>query len=179
MSSPTTVRKLPFLAAGRVEFRGPAPECALAVRHALQRDVRDVVEQRDRGVQEAVGKGLLGVREGEQAFAQHGAVAEPKAANRADRVGRPSSFDAALLDGGVPAIMSVEVPKHRLHPADRCVDHRALFEFDHSWVFSKGWREAFRDAARLATVSPVSTVLTMTHWNSLDSGSRFRGVSST
>ena len=44
--------------------------------------------------------------------------------------GRRSS-NAAFLDGGVPAIVTVEVPQHRPHPVDGCVDHGALLDFDH------------------------------------------------
>ena len=37
-----------FLSARRVELRSPAPESALAVRYPMERDVRDVVEERNR-----------------------------------------------------------------------------------------------------------------------------------
>src|SRR5262245_59526105 len=103
----------------------PVPERAVAVGDGQQADVRHVVEERDRRVEQAVAEGGLQVGERKQLLAQLRAVLQLEAAHAADEVRRQMALDGAGLDRGMPAVVTVEIAQDRPHALDRRGDDRA------------------------------------------------------
>ena len=85
----------------------------------------DVVEQRDRRVEEAVGELHVRVREGEELFAQLRPVRQMEAAHTGHAVGRRAALHRAVRHSGVPAVVPVKVAHDLPHRLHRRVDNRA------------------------------------------------------
>src|SRR6185436_806214 len=91
-----------FLAArwgGEAAF--PVPETAIAIGHRQQPYVRDVVEEGDRRIQQAIAAGHLEIGQREQLLAQLVAVLKREAADTADLVDRIAALDEARRHDGV------------------------------------------------------------------------------
>src|SRR5262249_33940593 len=111
------------LAAWRsVEGRLPMPEGAVAVGHRLELQGGDVALQGHCRVENAVGRQVLGVGQSEQLLAGMGAIAQMEIAHTTHLVGRLAVLDAGIGYGGMPAVMTVEVPQHLPDALDRRID---------------------------------------------------------
>src|SRR6202011_1382323 len=115
----------------RGETRLPMPERPVTVGDRQQADMRDVVEHRDRRIEQAIAERLFEVGERKQLFAQFGAVLELEPAYATDTVGGLGALDGAGRDRGMPAVMAVEVAQHVPDHAGRRVEDRALDDVRH------------------------------------------------
>src|ERR1700729_1225366 len=95
------------------EPRLPMPERAVAVGNRQEPDVGDIVEQGDRGIEQAIAEALLEVREREQLLAQLRSVGKLNPAHATDAIRALAALDGAGSQGGVPAIEAVEVAQNR------------------------------------------------------------------
>src|SRR5262245_991502 len=112
------------LASARREPALPAPERAIAIGDRHQAYMRHIIEERNRRIQQAIGKRLFQVRERQQLLAQYRAVLENKPPHAADLVGLIMPLDHALVHRRMPAIVTVEIADQRPHPVDRRIDDR-------------------------------------------------------
>ena len=102
-------RHLLLLALARRERAAPFPERAVAVGDRRQSHMGNVVEQRNRRVHQAIAESLFKIRQSQQALAQLGTVAQEETARAAQLVRTLPALDRALGDGGMPAVMPVEI----------------------------------------------------------------------
>ena len=84
-----------FLARAGRETAFPMPERAVAVGDGQQADVRDIVEERDRRIQQAIAEALFEIGERQQLLAQFTAVRQLETPDAADLVGGLAAFDCA------------------------------------------------------------------------------------
>src|SRR5882757_479519 len=121
-----------FLAGAGREAAFPMPEGAVAIGDRQQPDMGDVIEQRNRRVQQAIAETLFEVGQRQQLLAQLAAVGELEAADAADLVGRITTLDGAGGDGGVPAVVAVEIAQYAPDPVGRRIDDRAFDDPRHA-----------------------------------------------
>ena len=107
------------------------PEGPVPVGDALQRHRSDVAPQRHRGVEDAIGRDEILIRERQQLLADLGAVAELEVAHAAHVVRRFAVLDVRFGDGGMPGVVAVEVPQDRPDALHRCVYHRGAGDPEH------------------------------------------------
>ena len=105
-------RELAALGRPRRETRFPMPERAVAVGDGQQANMRDIVEHRDRRIEQAIAEGLFEIGQRQQLLAQFGAVLELEASDAADLVGGLRALDRAGRDRRMPAVVAVEVAQH-------------------------------------------------------------------
>ena len=131
-------------AARRVEGRLPVPEGAIAVGHALELDGGDVALHRQRGVEDAVGRDVVVVREREKLLADVVAVLQREVAHAADLVGRLVVLDGRFGHDRMPGGMAVEVAQDRPDALDRRIDDGGAGDPDHCWERATPWRSCCR-----------------------------------
>ena len=127
-------------AARRVEGRLPVPEGAIAVGHALELDGGDVALHRQRGVEDAVGRDVVVVREREKLLADVVAVLQREVAHAADLVGRLVVLDGQFGHDRMPGGMAVEVAQDGPDALDRRIDDGGAGDPDHCWERATPWR---------------------------------------
>ena len=127
-------------AARRVEGRLPVPEGAIAVGDALELDGGDVALHRQRGVEDAVGRDVVVVREREKLLADVVAVLQREVAHAADLVGGLVVLDGRLGHDRMPGGMAVEVAQDRPDALDRRIDDGGAGDPDHCWERATPWR---------------------------------------
>src|SRR6266481_5076835 len=116
----------------RGEARLPMPKRAVTVGDRQQPDMRDVVEHRNRRIEQAIAEGLFEVGERQQLLAQFRAVLQFEAAHAADAVRGLRALDRAGRNRGMPAVMAVKIAQHIPDHAGRRVDDRALDNVRHA-----------------------------------------------
>src|SRR5262245_31342995 len=115
----------------RGESAFPMPEAAIAVRYRQQAYVRDVVEEGDGRIQQAIAAGHLKIGKREQLLAQLAAVLEREAADAADLVDGIAAFDEARGHDGVVLVMRIEIAHDGPEPLHGHIDDRAANDLRH------------------------------------------------
>ena len=115
----------------RREARLPMPERPVAVRHRQQPHMGDVIEHRNRRIEQAIAEGLFEIGQRQQLLAQLRAVFQLEAPHAADAVGGLRALDRAGGDRRMPAVMAVEIAQHIPDRAGRRVEDRAFDDMRH------------------------------------------------
>src|SRR5262249_11559173 len=93
--------------------------------------MRNVVEHRDRRVEQAVAEGLFEIGQRQQSLAQLRAVLQFETAHATDLVGGLRALDGGGRDRGMPAVVSVEVAQHGPDRIGRSIEDRAFDDMRH------------------------------------------------
>src|ERR1700722_12605622 len=94
--------------------------------------MRHIVKKRNRRIQEAIGEALLEIREHQQTFSQLRSVAQEETPHTAELVRALAALDRAFGDGGMPAIMAVEIAQEQPDAVGRGIDDRRTHDSNHS-----------------------------------------------
>ncbi len=112
-------RHLRLFAFAGGERAAPIPKGPVAVGDRQQAYMGNVVEKRNRGVDQTIAERLLEIGQGQQAFAQFRAIAQEEMPYAADFVGTLVAFDRTLADCGMPTIVAIEIAQKRPNPVGR------------------------------------------------------------
>ena len=91
----------------------------------------DIIEHRNRRIEQAIAESLFKIGERQQLLAQFGAVLELEPPHAADAIGGLRAFDRAGRDRGMPAVVAVEIAQHIPDRAGRRVEDRAFEDVRH------------------------------------------------
>ncbi len=114
----------------RAEAGLPDEEGAVVLSHRPEPHRRDVVDERDRRLEQAVGQLAVTVREGDELLAECRPVLEAEGADGPHCVCRLAGLDLACRDRGVPRPVAVEVAEQAPHRVRRRRDDGAPTDAD-------------------------------------------------
>ena len=115
----------------RGEARLPMPEGPVTIGDRQQANMRDIVEHRNRRIEQAIAEALFEIGQRQQLLAQLGAVLQYEPPHAADAVSGLGALDSAGRDRGMPAVMAIEIAQHVPDRAGRRIEDRALDDVRH------------------------------------------------